>query len=173
MSTAFRLGTSRLINRSLNSSRQLAHATHSWPPWKSSKSSKRFRSRAYTSSGSLVKHSLACIVQPADPPTASLLLMQTMRGLGNPMRGLAVLTKENGMPRTANTSRLRLLPQGLSSAAKGGRGKQVLALHVLAHFADQFPATHSMAQTIELPCRRSSTCCSSLSTCIVCMVHKP
>ena len=59
------------------------------------------------------------------------------RGLGDPVRGLAVLMRGLGMLRTANTSRLRLLPQGLSSVAKGVPGKQVLVLYVLVGFAYQ------------------------------------
>ena len=85
------------------------------------------------------------------------------------MRGLAVLTRGLGMLRTANTFRLRLLPQGLSSVAKGASGKQVKALRVLA---DQFPTTHSMAENHEVLCRRISISHGSLSTCSVCVVHK-
>ena len=72
------------------------------------------------------------------------------RGLGDPMKGLAVLMRGLGTLRTANTSRLRPFPQGLSSVAKGVPGKQVLPLYVLADSAYQLTATHSMAEIAEV-----------------------
>lgn len=72
-----------------------------------------------------------------------------MRGLGILMRGLGILMMGSARPRTANTSRLRLLLQDPSSLAKKVFGKQVSLAHVIA---DQCTAIHPNERFTLLTC---------------------